>query len=104
MIKIDAEGPRGAALAGEFKAAPFGPYSADLQKVLQLLRWGHARGRTIIVCTKPYAEWRLGRMGPRRGMKVAVDDSQVFTEYGAAVWACFRARWQEVTGKACPIG
>jgi hypothetical protein len=103
MIKIDAEGPRGAALAGEFKAAPFGPHSADLQKTLQLLRWGHARGRTIIVCTKPYAEWRLGRMGPRRGMKVEVNDALVFTDYGAAVWACFRARWQEVTGKPCPV-
>ena len=44
-----------------------------------------------------------GCMGPVRGMKVEVDDSQVFTDYGAAVWACFRARWQEVTGKACPV-
>lgn len=103
MITIDAEGPRGIALASEFKAAPFGPYSADLQKTLQLLRWGFARGRTIIVCTKPYAEWRLGRMGPVRGMKVEIEDSQVFTDYGAAVWACFRARWQEVTGKPCPV-
>lgn len=103
MIKIDAEGARGAALAGEFKAAPFGPYSADLQKLLHLLRWGHARGRQIIVCTKPHSEWRLGRMGPVRGMKVEVDDRQIFTEYGDAVWACFRARWQEVTGKSCPV-
>lgn len=103
MIKIDAEGARGAALAGEFKAAPSGPYSADLQKVLQLLRWGHARGRTIIVCTKPYAEWRLGRMGAKRGMKVEVSDDQVFTDHDAAVWACFRARWLEVTGKPCPV-
>lgn len=103
MIAIDAEGPRGIALANEFKSAPFGPYSADLQKILQLLRWGFARGRTIIVCTKPYTEWRLGRMGPVRGMKVETDDSQIFTDYSAAVWACFRARWQEVTGRPCPV-
>jgi hypothetical protein len=103
MIKIDPGSAECAALANEFKAAPFGPYSADLQKMLQLLRWGYARGRTIIVCTEPYREWRLGRMGPKRGMKVETDDQAVFTEYGAAVWACFRARFQEVTGHPCPV-
>ncbi|MBL8709494.1 MAG: hypothetical protein JNL25_09890 [Rhodospirillaceae bacterium] len=103
MIKIDAEGAQGAALAREFKAAPFGPYSADLQKLLQLLRWGHVRGRTVIVCTKPYVEWRLGRMGPKRGMPVEVSESEIFLDFGEANWACFRARWQEVTDKPCPV-
>ncbi|WP_374653223.1 hypothetical protein [Dongia sp.] len=103
MIKIDPSSAASTALASQFKAAPFGPHSADLQKMLQLLRWGHARGRTIIVCTEPYREWRLGRMGSKRGMKVETDDSMVFTDYAAAVWACFRARFQEVTGQPCPI-
>ncbi|WP_374305772.1 hypothetical protein [Ferrovibrio sp.] len=103
MLKIDPGSAASAALASQFKAAPFGPYSADLQKMLQLLRWGYARGRTIIVCTEPYKEWRLGRMGPKRGMKVELDPSAVFTDYSAAVWACFRARFQEVTGQPCPI-
>jgi hypothetical protein len=103
MIKIDSDNPQCVALAAQFRAAPFGPYSADLQKMLQLLRWGFARGRTIIVCTKPYKEWRLGRMGPQRGMKVEISDTDIFTDYGSAVWACFRARWREVVGKPCPV-
>lgn len=103
MLKIDPGSTESAALAQQFKAAPFGPYSADLQKMLQLLRWGFARGRTIIVCTVPYKEWRLGRMGPVRGMKVEVDESLAFNDYGQAVWACFRARFQEVTGQPCPV-
>lgn|SRR6186997_2540278 len=103
MIKIDPASAHSAELASQFKAAPFGPYSADLQKLLQLLRWGFARGRTIIICTKPYQEWRLGRMGPQRGMKVEISDTDVFSDYGAAAWACFRARWQEVVGQPCPV-
>lgn len=103
MLKIDPSSAASAELARQFKAAPFGPYSADLQKMLQLLRWGHARGRTIIVCTEPYKEWHLGRMGPVRGMKVEIDPAQKFTDYGAAVWACFKARFQEVTGQSCPV-
>lgn len=103
MIKIDPASAQSAELASQFKAAPFGPYSADLQKLLQLLRWGFVRGRTIIICTVPYREWRLGRMGPQRGLKVEIDDKAVFTDYGDAVWACFQARWQEVVGHACPV-
>lgn len=103
MLKIDPASAHSADLAAQFKAAPFGPYSADLQKMLQLLRWGFARGRTIIVCTQPYKEWRLGRMGPQRGMKVEIDGAETFSDYGAAAWACFRARWQEVVGQPCPV-
>ena len=103
MIKIDSGSAESAALALQFKTAPFGPYSADLQKLLQVLRWGFVRGRTVIVCTKPYAEWRLGRMGPQRGMPMAISETDVFSTYGAAVWACFRARWREVLGKPCPV-
>ncbi len=103
MLKIDPASAESATLAHQFKAAPFGPYSADLQKMLQLLRWGFVRGRTIIVCTVPHKEWHLGRMGIMRGMKVEIDTSQTFTNYSSAVWSCFRARFEEVTGKPCPV-
>jgi len=26
-----------------------------------------------------------------------------YTSQAAVNWACFRARWQEVTGKPCPV-
>lgn len=103
MIRIDPASEKSRTLAAEYKRAPLGPHSADLQKLLQLLRWGYARGRTVIICTRPYAEWRLGRMAPARGQPMEVSDDQVFTSYGDAQWACFRARWQEVVGQPCPV-
>jgi hypothetical protein len=90
-------------LAAAYKKNPLDPYpSAALQKVLQRLRWGNARGRTIIVCTVPEREWRLGKMGERRGMPVEVED-HAYQRYEDALWACFRARWREVAGEDCPV-
>ena len=99
MLRIDA---RAAPLAREFKSAPLGPYSADLQKLLLLLRWGVPRGRAVIVCTVPHREWRLARMGEARGSRMSLG-TEVFTSHEAASWACFRARWREVAGEDCPV-
>lgn len=90
-------------LAAAYKENPLNPYpSSDLQKLLQRLRWGYARGRAIIVCTVPGKEWRLGSFGERRGTAVTVGDT-AYHRYEDALWACFRARWQEVSGEECPI-
>lgn len=90
-------------LCEEFKRQPFGRHSADLHKLLDLMRWGFARGRTIILCTVPHKEWRLAKFGPRRGTPMLIDQSRAFTAYKDAVWACFRARWKEMTGRDCPV-
>lgn len=92
-----------AELAAAYKADPLNPYpSSDLQKLLQRLRWGGVRERAIIVCTVPEKEWRLGKLGSRRGEAVNLGDT-AFHRYEDALWACFRARWQEVTGADCPV-
>jgi hypothetical protein len=99
MYRID---PARADLAREYKARPNGPHSAELQKVLLILRWGGTRGKSVILCTKPDREWRLAKFGPKRGTPMQ--------EYGPthrsakeASWACFRARWLEITGRECPV-
>jgi hypothetical protein len=51
----------------------------------------------------PYKEWRLARFGPRRGMPMQIDQGRVFSSYQDANWACFRARWKEMTGRECPV-
>jgi hypothetical protein len=89
-------------LCAEFKAKPFGRHSADLHKLLDLMRWGYARGRTVILCTVPHKEWHLAKYGPRRGTPMQVD-GRAFHKYDDAVWACFRARWKEMTGADCPV-
>ena len=100
MYQID---PTRIDLAEEFKRKPYGRHSADLHKLLDLMRWGFARGRTIILCTVPHKEWRLAKFGPRRGTPMQIDRSRAFGSYQDAAWACFRARWKEMTGKECPV-
>lgn len=100
MFKIDRSR---ADLAAAYKENPLNPYpSAELQKVLQRLRWGNVRNRAIIVCTVPEKEWRLGHLGQRRGTPVTMEDT-AFHRYEDALWACFRARWHEVSGEECPV-
>jgi len=89
-------------LCEEFKRKPFGRHSADLHKLLDLMRWGFARGRTVILCTVPHKEWRLAKFGPRRGTPMLIEN-RAFNTYKDAVWACFRARWKEMTGRDCPV-
>jgi hypothetical protein len=99
MYRID---PTRADLAREFKAAPFGPHSAELQKVVQIMRWGSSREKTVIICTKHHREWKLGRMGAKRGEAVT-ELGATYSSYDDVTWACFRARWQEATGQTCPV-
>ena len=100
MLSID---PSRTDLCEEFKRQPFGRHSADLHKLLDLMRWGFARGRTIILCTVPHKEWCLAKFGPRRGTPMQIDESRAFDTYKEAVWACFRTRWKEMTGRDCPV-
>jgi hypothetical protein len=99
MYRID---PARADLAREYKEHPTGPHSAELQKVLMILRWGSVRGKTVIVCTEPDRAWRLGRLGPKRGTAMQ-EYGPTYKTYGEASWACFRARWLETTGQDCPV-
>jgi len=46
MYRID---PARADLAREFKERPLGVHSAELEKVLLILRWGSVRGKSLIV-------------------------------------------------------
>ena len=77
MLSID---PARTDLCEEFKRKPFGRHSADLHKLLDLRRWGFARGRTVILCTVPHKEWRLAKFGPRRGTPMQID-TRAFTAY-----------------------
>jgi hypothetical protein len=60
------------------------------------------RQKTVIVSTRPDREWRLGRFGARRGTPMQ-EYGPSYADYGAASWACFRARWLEATGQECPV-
>jgi hypothetical protein len=99
MYRID---PARTDLAAEYKAHPSGPHSAELQKLLLILRWGSVRGKTVILANSGESQWRLGKLGPKRGTPM-LEVGPTYSSYPEASWACFRARWQELTGHPCPV-
>lgn len=87
-------------LAEEFKANPFGPHSAALQRVVTRLRSGELVGRYVLVTKVPHHEWVLGCLSGVRGQDVILLEDHVFTSRAEAEWRVFKLRWEAITGKA----
>jgi hypothetical protein len=87
-------------LAREFQRAPLGHHSPALARVLRVLRSEPHEGKHVIVCTKPYQEYRLGRLSARRGEPVALVPGLVYGSREDAEWAVFSRRWEQVYGGA----
>ena len=86
-------------LAREFKSNPFGPHSAELQRILNRMRWEPLKGKYVLVCTKPYKEWILAELPGERGKPITMHQDQVFTSLADAEWAVFQKRWKRITGE-----
>ncbi|MBN35201.1 MAG: hypothetical protein CMM46_10585 [Rhodospirillaceae bacterium] len=95
MYKID---PAKTELAEEFKANPFGPHSAELQKVLNVMRWEPMEGKHVLVNTVPHKEWCLAQLPGKRGVPVTLHEDVKFTDLGEAEWHIFKIRWKKHTG------
>ena len=95
MYRID---PERLDLVEEFKAKPFGPYSHELERLLNRLRMGPVKDRHVLVCTKRYAEWVLGRLTGERGAAIRIFADQRFDSLARAEWEVFRLRWRAHTG------
>jgi hypothetical protein len=55
------------ALIAEHEAAPFGPHSDRLERVLAYLRTGRLGGKEVVLCEQPFACYRVARLGAARG-------------------------------------
>ncbi|MSP83275.1 MAG: hypothetical protein EXQ94_10170 [Alphaproteobacteria bacterium] len=86
-------------LALEFKKNPWGPHSAELQRILNRMRWEPLKGKHVLVCTKPHQEWKLAELPGERGKPVKVHEDVVFTNLEAAEWDIFKRRWKRITGQ-----
>ena len=82
----------------EFRQRPMGPHSPGLLRVLNRMRGGPMAGRYILVCTRPFAEWRLALHPGDRAKPIQMIDGYVFTSREEAEWAVFRMRWRALTG------
>ena len=84
----------------EFRRQPIGAHSPGLMRLLTVMRQDPSGRQVILVCRKPFKEWVLGEMPPKRSDPVAIERSPVFTSREEAEWEVFRRRWQELTGEA----
>ena len=96
MYRID---PNRTDLALEFKAKPLGPHGAELQKMLNVMRWQPNDGKYVLVHTDTRDAWCLGRLPPRRGLEVEIFEDIRFEDYGEGVWHLFKLRWKYQTGR-----
>ncbi|MEZ5666338.1 MAG: hypothetical protein R3F55_02685 [Alphaproteobacteria bacterium] len=82
----------------EMRQNPMGPHSPNLQRVLNTLRAGPAKGRHVLVTRKPFAEWVLA-VHQGYGKPFRILEDQVFTDRAAAEWHVFKLRWKAHTGE-----
>jgi hypothetical protein len=83
----------------EFRQKPIGEHSPGLTRLLTIMRQDPSGNQVILVCRKPFAEWVLGNMPPRRTDPIAIEDGPVFTSREEAEWEVFRRRWRIITGE-----
>ena len=83
---------------GEFRERPFARHSPDLQRILNAMRATPLEGRYILVCTRPFREWKLARHGGRK-RPIELFHDRVFHSREEAEWAVFKLRWREITGE-----
>lgn len=84
-------------LAKEFRAHPLGPYSRDLHRLLNFMRWDPRHGRHVLLVLEPGVRWQLARLPLERGRKVELFDVE-FTSLEEAEWHVFKLRWQDLAG------
>ena len=86
-------------LAEEFRRAPAGPHSPELQRLLNVFRGPPLAGRYVLVCSEPHREWRLARLTGEAQAAVEILEDAVFTDPDEAEWAVFKLRWKAHTGE-----
>ena len=96
MYEID---PSRKDLVEEFRKTPVGHHSPALQKLMNRLRAERFPGKHVLICTKPYKEWRLARLTGVRGEAPEVVEGAVYTTVAEAEWAGFKIRWKAHTGE-----
>jgi hypothetical protein len=90
-------------LAQEFHDSPIGHHSANLQRVLNVLRGGPLKGKYVLVCTVPHKEWQLAILSGERGKPVTVVPDTFFDDLKQAEWDIFRRRWEAHTAEILAI-
>lgn len=80
----------------EHKRDPLGRHSDALARVLNYIRRRAPYGRCVVVCTKPFKQWRVARMPRDRGQTPVFIDERTYTSEAKAMHAAFLVRIEEL--------
>ena len=89
-------------LVEEFRRRPLGPYGAELQELLFVLRTQDRDGRYVLLVRSPRERWAIGRARGRGAPLEQVLDAE-FDSLEAAEWAVFALRWRDHTGEELDV-
>ena len=87
-------------LVAEFMAQPVGPHSGDLRRMLNTMRTAPDQPPYILICIKPFREWRLAVKQGGRATPVELIGDTTFDDPLEAERAVFRLRWKALTGES----
>jgi topoisomerase IA-like protein len=99
MYQID---PTRLDLAEEFRRKPYGRHSAELQRVLNLMRTEPFEGHYVLIREGRFGPYKLSRFG-RTPADPLADTGQVFQSVREAEWMVFKLRWHRLTGLELPL-
>jgi hypothetical protein len=89
-------------LVEEFRRAPKGAHSDELQKVLHRMRWAGEARRYCALVVEPGRKWMLGRLPATRGQPIERFTEMTFGSLADIEWEVFCRRWEAITGQALP--
>jgi branched-chain amino acid transport system permease protein len=83
-------------LLSEHQARPLGQHSDRLERVLNYFRRAPQAHKYVIVCTKTWAEWRIGVLSGVRDVPPTILDDERFESEGAAQHSVFLRRVRDL--------
>ena len=91
-------------LALEYRTSPRGPFSPELQRILDGMRMTPVKGRYALVAIEPFKRWGLVRLSGIRGVPPSPVEGVVYSSMADAEWDLFKRRWKALTGIAVTVG
>jgi branched-chain amino acid transport system permease protein len=83
-------------IIAEHQRDPRGHHSDTLERVLDYFRRSSVLTPYVVICTKPYREWRVARISGVRGQAPVFVDEQRFSSEAEAIHAIFLKRVDEI--------
>nr|WP_309502776.1 hypothetical protein [uncultured Roseovarius sp.] len=95
--------PRRVDLAREFRDNPQGPFSHELQCVLNRMRSGPLDGKWVLYPIVETGQWALAQIPAERADPLIIHNDVLFDARSDAEWHVFKLRWQEITGQPLEV-